>query len=438
MDLGYGPVPWSCPTVAHRGSDESFGAWVIPMPMHTCTTAQQAGTAAREVAIVMEAATSFSRGVLAGVSQWMARQSGWFVRLDDRERQAPIPSWLLRWSGDGIISGLPERALPAAWRGGRRPVIHVRPRLPADQLPGIYPDDDAAVRLAVSHFVEHGLRQFGVVPGASGMAGRCETVVRHAEGAGCVVDVFAPPRAGIRLRRSSEPTQQALAAWLAGLRKPVGIVAADDVQALQILEVCREQGLLVPDEVAVAVIGDDDALCDLATPALTSVTHDRARIGREAARLLDEAMRAGKPLSAVLLVPPAGIMVRRSSDVLAVEDPDIRRAIKLIKARGCTDLSAEEVATTVGVSRRLLDRKFQRVMGRTIRDELQRTKITEAKRLLVETDHKLLTVSVRAGFTDAAQLCHVFKTAVGMSPMQYRKAHQPCREITIGTSPKRR
>jgi len=406
--------------------------------MHTRTTRTPADAVVRQVAIVMEASTSFSRGVLAGVSQWMARQTGWLVTIDDRAADLSVPGWLLRWSGDGMISGLPERALPGTWRGGRQPVVHVRSRLAAERLPGVYPDDEAAVRLAVSHLVERGLRQFGVFPGVSGMDGRCETVVQYAESAGCVVDVFTTPRAGIRLRRGGEPTQQALAAWLASLRKPVGIVAADDVQALQILEVCREQGLVVPDEVAVTAIGDDDALCDLATPALTSVTHDRARIGREAARLLDESMRAGKPLSAVVLVPPAGITVRRSSDVLAVDDPDIRRAIKLIKARGCTDLSAEEVATTVGVSRRLLDRKFQRVVGRTIHDELQRTKITEAKRLLVETDHKLLTVSVRAGFTHAAQLCHVFKTAVGMSPMQYRKAAQPCREIAVGTVPKQR
>jgi len=383
----------------------------------------------REVAIAMEAATSFSRGVLAGVSEWLALHSGWLVTIDDREREAPIPGWLLRWSGDGILSGLPERALPQPWRGSRRSVVHVRGRLTLEQLPGIYPDDDAAVRLAVSHLVERGVRQFGVFPGASGTAGRCEAVVRHAEAAGCAVDVFGAPRSSSRSRLDGGPARHTLAAWLASLRKPVGIVAIDDVQALQILEVCREQGLAVPDEVAVAAIGDDDALCDLATPALTSVIHDRARIGREAARLLDESMRAGRGPSAVVLVPPVGITVRRSSDVLAVDDADIKQAIKLIKARGCTDLSAAEVAMTVGVSRRLLDRKFQQFLGRTIHEELQRTKLAEAKRLLAETDHKLLVVSVRAGFTHAAQLCNVFKTAVGMSPMQYRKATRPCREI---------
>lgn len=397
--------------------------------MHTRTTRVPAQAVVRDVAIVMEASTSFSRGVLAGVSQWMARQTGWLVTIDDRAADLPAPGWLLRWSGDGMISGLPERALPGTWRGGRRPVVHVRSRLAAERLPGVYPDDDAAMRLAVTHLLERGVRQFGILPSAADTADRCEALVRHAESLGVDVDVFAPPRSGARLRRVDEPTWQSLAAWLRSLRKPVGLVAANNIQALRILDLCREQGLAVPEEVAVVAIEADDAVCDLATPALTSVNHDRARIGREAARLLDESMRAGKPLSAVVLVPPAGLTVRRSSDVLAVADPDIRQALKLIKARGCSDLSAAEVATTVGVARRLLDRKFQLALGRTIHEELQHTKVAEAKRLLAETDHKLLVVAVRAGFTHAAQLCNVFKTAVGMSPMQYRKAARPCREI---------
>jgi LacI family transcriptional regulator len=408
------------------------------MPTHADHSATPARASTREVAIVMEAASSFSRGVLTGVSQWMTRHSGWLVTINDWQREAPLPGWLLRWSGDGMICGLPEKAVPRPWRGGRRPVVHVRGRLTAEPLPGIYPDDDAAVRMAVSHLVDRGVRQFGVCPAGCDTAGRCESIVRHAQAAGCVVDVFAAPRCGVRPRPAGEPARHAIAAWLASLRKPVGVIAADDVQALQILEACREQGFAVPDEVAVAAIGDDDAVCELATPALTSVTHDRVRIGRQAARLLDEAMRAGRAPSAVVLVPPVGITVRRSSDVLAVDDADVRRALKLIKARGCADLSAADVATTVGVPRRMLDRKFHLVLGRTIHDELQLTKISEAKRLLAETDHKLLVVSVRAGFTHAAQLCNVFRSAVGMSPMQYRRAARPCRELRGSGAPARR
>jgi LacI family transcriptional regulator len=131
----------------------------------------------------------------------------------------------------------------------------------------------------------------------------------------------------------------------------------------------------------------------------------------------------------VVLVPPAGIAVRRSSNVIAVEDADIRRALSLIREQACSELSAGGLATRLGMSRKLLDRKFQHALGRTIHDELQRTRLAEAKRLLAETDYKLLVVSVRAGFTHAAQLCNVFKSAVGMSPMEYRRTTQTCRQL---------
>jgi LacI family transcriptional regulator len=121
--------------------------------------------------------------------------------------------------------------------------------------------------------------------------------------------------------------------------------------------------------------------------------------------------------------------------VLAVEDADLRKALRLIQAKACTELSAAEVATAIGVSRRLLDRKFQLALGHTIHDELQRTRVAEAKRLLAQTDDKLLVVAVRSGFAHAPQLCNVFKTVVGMSPMQYRKAARSCRETPVGKKP---
>jgi LacI family transcriptional regulator len=388
------------------------------------------------VAIVMEAAASFSRGVLQGISRWLGQHEGWMITIDDRGPEAAIPGWLLRWAGDGLISGLDESSLPRPWRAGRRPVVHVRGRTPAVPVPGVYPDDESAARLAVAHLAERGLKHVVFCPVASTLAQPlCDAVGQHAASLGRGLEVLEPPRMRGRGERADDEDRQTIVRWLASLPKPVGVIAASDVRALQILEACRSSGLAVPDDVAIVGIGDDEVLCDLATPALTSVTHDCRRIGHEAARMLDEAMRSGRPASAVVFVPPAGIAVRRSSDVLAVDDADIKKALRIIQAKGCTELSAAEVATAVGISRRLLDRKFQMALGHTIHDELQRTKVAEAKRLLAQTDDKLLVVSVRSGFAHAPQLCNVFKTVVGMSPMQYRKAARSCRETLVGKKP---
>lgn len=406
------------------------------MPKHDATAATLARATAREVAIVMEASASFSRSVLEGVSRWIGEHEGWMVTIDDREPGLPIPGWLLRWDGQGVISGLGESSLPRSWRAGRRPVVHVRRRMPAAPPPGIYPDEEAAVRLGVEHLAGRGVRHLVFSPGASaGLPGLCQAAIDHAATLDCRLDIHEPRRTSLRGRGDDD--EDALATWLASLPKPLGVLAASDVLAVRIIEACRRGRLAVPDDVAVVGIGDDEVLCGLVTPGLTSVTHDRVRIGLEAAGMLDDAMRTGHLSSRVIAVPPAGIAVRRSSDVLAVDDADIRRALRMIQTRGCTELSAAEVATEVRVPRRQLDRKFQRLLGRTIHDELQRTKLAEAKRLLAETDDKLLVISVRSGFAHAPQLCNVFKAVVGMSPMEYRRAVRSCRETCGGPTASR-
>jgi LacI family transcriptional regulator len=403
------------------------------MPTYEATSAALSRACTREVAIAIEASASFSRGVLEGISRWMGEHEGWMITIDDREPGVPIPGWFLRWAGHGLISGLEESSLPRAWRAGQRPVVHVRSRLPVTPLPGIYPDDEAAVRLCVAHLAERGVGHLVFLPGTSpAMQGLCDAVVHQAVAFGCRLDIHEPPqRNNGGRKRDDDEDRDAVARWLATLPKPVGVIATSDVHALRIIEGCRRCGIAVPDDVAVVGIGDDEVLCGLATPGLTSVTHDRSRIGQEAARMLDEAMRFGRPPSTVIYVPPAGIAIRRSSDVFAVDDADIRKALRVIQTRACADVSAAEVAVEVRVPRRVLDRKFQRLLGRTIHDELQRMKVAEAKRLLLETEDKLLVISMRSGFTHAPQLCNVFKSVVGMSPMQYRKAARSCRETAL-------
>jgi LacI family transcriptional regulator len=402
----------------------------------------------REVALVIETSKAYGRGVLKGISTWLHQRRDWTIAIDERGLDDPAPDWLARWGGQGVITRLGEEALPPEWRGPARPVVFLRRVLAADPLPGVYTHDDAVMRLAVEHLADRGFRELAFCPVPTDWsAARGEAFLRHAARAGCGTHVFmegAGQRAGRRRaaavaaggassRRTAAAARSAaieqdrdlLGAWLESLPKPAGIVAAYDVRGVQLLEVCRERGIAVPEDVAVVGIDDDDVLCEIATPALTSVAHNLARIGFEACRLLDERMRGGGRGDEVVVVPPLGVSVRQSSDALAIDDIDIRRALRLIRTRACDALVPDDVAAAASVSRRALDKKFQKHLGRTIHDEIMRTRLAEARRLLVETDHKLLLIAVRSGFAHAAQLCNLFKAAHGMSPTQYRKAARP-------------
>ena len=408
----------------------------------------------REVALVIETSKAYGRGVLKGISTWLHQRRDWTIAIDERGLDDPAPDWLARWPGQGAITRLGEEALPPEWRGPARPVVFLRRVRAADPLPGVYTDDDAVMRLAVEHLVDRGFHELAFCPVATDWsAARCEAFRRHAarvgrqahvfeEGAGpavgrrrgaAVAAASAPTSTGLWGRRSAAAARSAaieqdrdlLGSWLQSLPKPVGIAAAYDVRGVQLLEVCRERGLAVPEDVAVVGIDDDDVLCEIATPALTSVAHNLARIGFEACRLLDERMSGAGRGDEVIVIPPLGVSVRQSSDTLAIADIDIRRALRQIRTRACDALVPDDVAAATSVSRRVLDKKFQKHLGRTIHDEIMRTRLAEARRLLVETDHKLLVVAVRSGFAHAAQLCNLFKAAHGMSPTQYRKAARP-------------
>jgi LacI family transcriptional regulator len=403
------------------------------------------------VALVVETSKAYGRGVLRGISSWLHQNRHWTIAIDERGLDDPAPDWLARWGGQGVITRLGEEALPPEWRGPARPVVFLRRVLATDPLPGVYTDDDAVIRLAVEHLMDRGFRELAFCPVATDWsAARGAAFLEHAARVGGQPHVFedggrlAASRrrsraagrssvAGLAGRRTAaaaraatiEEDRDLLGSWLEGLPKPVGIVAAYDVRGVQVLEVCRERGIAVPEDVAVVGIDDDDVLCEIATPALTSVAHNLARIGFEACRLLDERIQGTGRGDDVVVVPPLGVSVRQSSDTLAIADIDVRRALRQIRTRGCDALAPDDVAAAANVSRRALDKKFQQHLGRTIHDEIMRTRLAEARRLLVETDHKLLVVAVRSGFAHSAQLCNLFKAAHGMSPIQYRKAARP-------------
>jgi len=235
--------------------------------------------------------------------------------------------------------------------------------------------------------------------------------------------VFDPPQAR---RTGMRPDDlPAIARWIESLPKPVGIMAAYDVRALEVLDAVRSLGLACPDDVAVIGVDNDEVLCDLAAPALSSVNQNLECIGYEAARLLAARMAGHADAAASLFIPPLGVAVRRSTDVLAVDDPDVRRGLRLIRAKACDGLTPDDVATATDLPRRSLDRQFTKLLGRSIHDEIARTKLQAAKRLLAETDLKLSAVAARCHFAHAAQLCNVFKRTLAETPTEYRRRCRP-------------
>ena len=378
----------------------------------------------KRVALLIETSKAFGRGVLQGIGRWQREHAPWRVYADERGFNEAVPRDLIAAEWDGVITRLQRSQMPPQWLDGSLPVVSLRWEEADVPSPGIHSDEKAIAHTAADHLLEQGFSQLafcGVATRWSRL--REEAFADHAATRGASVHVFDRPRSS---RTGMRPDDvPAIARWIESLPRPVGIMAAYDVRALEVLDAVRSLGLSCPDDVAVIGVDNDDVLCDLATPTLSSVAQNLESIGYEAARALATKMDGRQTVAESVFVPPVGVAVRRSTDMLAVDDPDVRRALRLIRAKACDGLSADEVANATDLSRRSLDRQFAKFLGRSIHDEIVRTKLIAARRLLAESDLKLAAIAARCDFSHAAQFCNVFKKAFGITPTEHRRQCRP-------------
>jgi len=237
----------------------------------------------------------------------------------------------------------------------------------------------------------------------------------------CSVHSLAPAHSG---RQESEI--KSIAQWLLHLPKPVGIMACYDFRGRQILSACRENEIAVPDEVAVMGVDNDAVLCELADPPLSSVNLNAHRAGYDAAALLDRMMK-GETINhpGGHLIDPLGVVARQSTDVLAVEDPGVVAAVRYIRAHACEGISVKDVLKAAPQSRRSLECRFKKLIGRTPHDEISRVQLNRVRQLLVESDLSLEQIAESAGFAHAGYLSTVFYQSVGVNPRAYRALNRP-------------
>jgi LacI family transcriptional regulator len=217
-----------------------------------------------------------------------------------------------------------------------------------------------------------------------------------------------------------------VAQWLQSLPKPVGILATDDMEARELAAICLDAGLAVPDRVAIIGVNNDKLLCESAFSPISSVETNFEQVGFAAARILDRLI-AGKKLGPdqrVTRLPPVGVIRRVSTDVLAVEDPNLAEAVRYIREHACDPCSVDDVVRQVAVARRWLERQLVQKLGRSPHDEITRVRMEEATRLLMEPELLLEDVAEHCGFTTVQSFHRTFRQATGESPAAWRRAHR--------------
>jgi LacI family transcriptional regulator len=191
-----------------------------------------------------------------------------------------------------------------------------------------------------------------------------------------------------------------------------------------VLEACRTSGLRVPEDIAVLGVDNDEIMCELTTPPLSSIEQGAKSVGYGAAALLDRLM-AGKQVRRLChSVAPKGVIVRRSTNVLAIGDSDVAAAMAYIHEHACDPASVGDVLAAVGVSRSTLNVRFRAALGSTIHKEIRRVQIAKARELIATSDLPLKQVALVCGFVHVHYMTALFHRHTGWTPAEYRKHAQ--------------
>jgi LacI family transcriptional regulator len=378
------------------------------------------------VALLIETSGGYGRNVLAGVSQYSRVNGPWSFYVLPRGHEQSLPDMKV-WRGTGIIARIETKKIADAIAAAQLPVIglDIAPDLLSDLrrrvwLSEVHSDPKLTAKLAADHLIERGFRSFAFV----GVRDRIwsqereQAFTQHLAGKGFPCSVFhlSEPLRAARYGLD----QKQLGEWLKHLPRPTGLMSCNDDCCREVLDTAMIVGVNVPDDLGVIGVDDDEVLCNLCNPPLSSVIPNARRAGYEAAALLHRMMSGDRPPPQTILVEPLGVATRQSTDVVAVNDRSVAAAVRFIREQACSGITMDDVLQAVPMSRTLLERRFKKLLGHTPHEHILRVKIERVKALLTSTDLTVAQIADRTGFEHVEYLSVSFKRTTGESPSHFR------------------
>jgi LacI family transcriptional regulator len=380
------------------------------------------------VLLLVETSGAVGRGMIEGIGRYAAENGPWSIKYEYRALDSLPPEWLNEWRGDGIIS----RTFTA-----KQAKILESVKLPRVELLGhakyetaqVITDSALEGQEAAEHFLNRGLRHFAFFSFGEAWWIRIvrESFADYLQRRGYSCRSFYPPCHGQNVPVWKERYLPMVIEWLRALPRPIGIFTAGDLPAAQLLDLCRELNIVVPEEIAILGRGNDPVICETVRPTLSSLDMDTRRVGYVAAGLLARKM-AGEQVQDIIPIPPGHVVVRQSTELMVIGDADVVQAMRFIRDHACSGIDVPRVAREVGLSRSVLERRFHQYLGRTPKAEIMRIRIERAKMLLGQTDNSRAAIAQICGFTTPEYFSMVFHRVVGMTANAYRKMSRISRE----------
>ena len=376
----------------------------------------------KRIALLIETSTSWGTGLVKGIADYAHAHDNWsfFVEPRGRYELLQLPGG---WTGDGIIARVTHQALADQIIASGKPAVNVSwYDFGSESIPHCTADELQAGPLIAEHFITRGFRQFAYCgpvnrPNYVDLFGQAFQAAIAQAGYECLC--FEDNAPGAR-NSTWESVMAGLGEWVVALPKPIALLVHNDVRCRQLSEACRLNGVKVPEEIAL-IGGEHDMLsCQMSRPKLSSIDFSAEQVGSQAAAML-AGMMAGDPYPAESIrIPLARIIVRQSTDTLAVDDPLIVQAVRFIIENASRAISVNDVVKAVPTSRRKLEMRFQNTLQRSPASEIRRVRIEHVKQLLVDTDWAMPQIAAKCGFERVEVLTRTFKKQEGITPRAYR------------------
>ena len=378
------------------------------------------------IAISLELDQGFKRHQesYAGCHQY-ADTAGWHCTIEPA-----IDRVLTESKGSTPFDGILARATPEIAKAARKknvPLVNIWLNSPVQELPSVFPDFEGSGVLAAEHLLARGFRHLAYLGYRSDIDSRLQSegmrkVTRREN---CNLTTHRFSRTSMEgPARGWQPFVTGIQSWIESWQLPIGVLVCNDVFCRYLIDICRSKGLHVSQEVAIIGTYNESEICNAPPPSLTSIDMNCSQVGYRAAALLDRLMNGAKPPLDPIMVAPAELLPRQSTDLLAADDPAVTKALRFIADNTHDRIRVTDVVSAVNTNRRSLEKRFRQSLNRSIADEINRLRLERAKRQLIGTKASLKDIAADTGFRNSDHFSKVFSRIEGISPSQFRSERQ--------------